>query len=96
MMARGSSFSRSHLRTNGVKRTTTTTSKKSGKPKKWIKAAHLKKGTFTKYCVAKGYGGVTKKCIAEGKKSSDPKTRKRAVLAQTFKKMARKNEKKRK
>jgi hypothetical protein len=96
-MPRGSYSARSsgggrrsaRMRLNGVNRTTRKASKKtSSKPKKWIQAAHLKKGTFTKYCLSIGEKGVTKKCIAQGKKSSDPKTRKRAVLAQTFQKMA--------
>ena len=45
---------------------------------------HIKKkneGTFTSYCKNKGYDGVTAQCIAEGKKSSNPKTRKRATFA---------------
>lgn len=47
-------------------------------------------GSFTKYCKNKGYKGVTQACIEEGKQSSDPTTRKRAVLAETFKKTAKK------
>lgn len=39
------------------------------------------KGTFTSYCKSKGYGGVTSACIAEGKRSSNPTTRKRATFA---------------
>ena len=40
-----------------------------------------KKGSFTKYCKSKGYDGVTAQCIAEGKKSSNPATRKKATFA---------------
>ena len=57
--------------------------------KKWI-PKDLKKGAFTAYCKKQGYKGVTKECIEKGKKSKNPTTRKRAVLAETFKKMARK------
>ena len=42
---------------------------------------HIKKknrGKFTDYCGGK----VTQECIARGKKSSDPKIRKRATFAQ--------------
>lgn len=39
------------------------------------------KGKFTSYCKSKGYNGVTSACIAEGKKSSNPTTRKRANFA---------------
>lgn len=53
--------------------------------KKWIQAAHLKKGAFTAYCGGK----VTAACIARGKHSSNATTRKRAVLAETFRKMKR-------
>ena len=49
-----------------------------------------KPGSFTKYCKRKGYKGVTKKCIEEGKKSKNPETRKRAVLAENFRKMRKK------
>ena len=67
----------------------------SKKPKKWIQAADLKEGAFTSWCKRNGFKGVTPECIAKGKKSKDPKTRKRANLAATFKKMAKpKKEKK--
>ena len=56
---------------------------------KWIQKAHLKEGAFTDWCKSQGYGGVTKECIAAGKRSEDPKTRKRANLASTFRKMSR-------
>lgn len=46
---------------------------------------HIKKanrGKFTDYCGGK----VTSECIARGKKSSDPKIRKRATFAQNSRK----------
>jgi len=52
------------------------------KKKKWIPKT-MKKGSFTKYCGGK----VTDECIKRGMKSSNPKTRKRASLAKTFRKM---------
>lgn len=55
------------------------------KSRKWIQAAHLKKGVF---------GKATAKKIAKGKKSKSALTRKRAVLAETFKKMAKRRKKK--
>jgi hypothetical protein len=71
---------------------------KEGKPKSNNKPvvldAYLKKGgifikpenkgKFTAYCKCKGYKGVTKQCVSEGKKSPDPAVRKRAVFAQNF------------
>lgn len=50
--------------------------------KKWI-PKDLKKGAFTKYCGGK----VTQECIERGKNSPNPTTRKRATLAETFRKM---------
>jgi hypothetical protein len=58
--------------------------------KDWIKGAVKKKGSFTSYCKKKGYKGVTDKCIKEGQKSKNPKTKKRANLAKTFRKMSKK------
>ncbi len=58
-----------------------------------MQSAVKKPGAFTEYCKSKGYGGVTAACIAEGKKSKDPTVRKRAVLAQTFKKTSDKRKK---
>lgn len=51
---------------------------------KWIQGLHTRRGAFTSYCNSKGFKGVTPECIAVGKKSSDPLTRKRATLAGTF------------
>jgi len=64
-------------------------SKKAKRNNNWI-PKDLKKGAFTEYCKRKGYKGVTEKCIQEGKKSKNPKTRKRATLAETFRKMKKK------
>jgi hypothetical protein len=46
---------------------------------------HIKpenRGKFTSYCKGLGYDGVTSECIAKGKKSKNPATRKRSVFAQ--------------
>ena len=64
------------------------------KKKKWIKGAIKKPGSFTAWCKRKGYKGVTAECIAEGKRSKDSTTRKRANLAQTLRGMSRKKGKK--
>jgi hypothetical protein len=55
------------------------------KDNKWMQSAVKKRGAFTEWCKRKGYKGVTSECIREGKKSKDSTTRKRAVLAETFK-----------
>ncbi len=57
---------------------------------KWIQNAIKNPGSFTAYCKRKGYKGVTQACINEGKKSKNPTIRRRANLAQTLRKMARK------
>lgn len=57
--------------------------------KKWI-PHDLKKGAFTDYCGGK----VTDACIDKGEKSDNPTTRRRAVLAKTFRGMAHKKEEK--
>jgi len=64
------------------------------KDNKWMQSAVKKKGAFTEWCKRKGYKGVTSGCIKEGKKSKDPVTRKRAVLAETFKRYGRRKAKK--
>lgn len=45
------------------------------------------RGKFTKYCKGK----VTQKCIDKGKKSSDPKIRKRATFAENARKWKKKD-----
>lgn len=62
------------------------------KTKDWIQNTKLDKGAFTRWCKAHGFNGVTDKCIAEGKKAGG-KTEKRAVLAENFRKMAKKKKK---
>jgi len=51
-------------------------------------------GAFRRYCQRKGYKKVTWKCIEEGKRSPNPKTRKRANLAAKFLKANKKRKKK--
>lgn len=48
------------------------------------------KGAFTEWCKKQGYEGVSQECIEKGKKSRNPTTRKRAQLAETFRKIAKK------
>ena len=40
-----------------------------------------KKGTFTEYCKQHAFPSVTEECIAMGKRSKNPLTRKRATFA---------------
>ena len=65
---------------------------KRTKKKKGFKG--LKKGAFTAYCKRQGFSGVTSACIAKGKRSKNPLTRKRATLAETFRGFAKKRKKK--
>jgi len=57
---------------------------------KWIQKAVKKPGAFTAYCKREGFKGVTQACIKKGCNSKNPTTRRRACLAKTFKKMAKK------
>lgn len=58
--------------------------------KKWIQEAVQKPGSFTAYCKGKGFNGVTAECIAMGKRSKDPTTRRRAHLAENLRKLGKK------
>ncbi|QGA72442.1 thymidylate kinase [uncultured virus] len=64
------------------------------KKKRWIQEAIKKPGAFTEWCKRQGFSGATKECIEMGKRSSNPTTRRRAVLAETLKKLAKKRKKK--
>ena len=55
---------------------------------RWMQAAVKRPGAFTNWCKAQGFDGVTAECIAMGKRSKNPTVRRRAVLAQTFRKVA--------
>ncbi|MEM2174019.1 MAG: hypothetical protein QXI58_00140 [Candidatus Micrarchaeia archaeon] len=61
--------------------------------KRWIQKAIKRPGAFREYCIRKGYTGVTKECIEEGKKSKDPTVRRRAILAETLRKMRKRRKK---
>jgi hypothetical protein len=61
--------------------------------KKWIQEAIKKPGAFTEWCKRQGFSGVTKECIEMGKRSSNPTTRRRAHLAETLKKLAKRRKK---
>jgi hypothetical protein len=41
-------------------------------------------GSFTRWCKASGFDGVTNDCIKAGKKSKSLKTRRRAIFAQNI------------
>jgi len=55
---------------------------------KFIQKAIKKPGAFTEWCKRQGFDGVTSECIRRGMASDDPKTRKRAALAKTLRKLA--------
>jgi hypothetical protein len=61
--------------------------------KKWIQEAIKKPGAFTEWCKRRGYSGVNQKCIEEGKRSPNPTTRRRAYLAETLRKLAKRRKK---
>jgi hypothetical protein len=61
--------------------------------KKWIQQAIKKPGAFTEWCKRQGFSGVTRECIEMGKRSSNPTTRRRAVLAETLRKLAKRRRK---
>lgn len=60
----------------------------------WIAKAKLKKGAFTKKAkeMHKTVAGAAKQVLSKGSHASG-KTKKQAVLAQTFKKMAKRKKK---
>jgi len=60
----------------------------------WAKKAVKHPGAFRSWCQKQGYSKVNTRCINKGKKASDPLIRKRAVLADNFRKMRLKRKKK--
>lgn len=62
--------------------------------KKWIQKADIKKGALSKKLGVPEDKNIPMSKIKKAEKSSNPKTRKQAVLAATFKKMAAKRKKK--
>lgn len=60
------------------------------KKKSKIKINPKNKGTFTSFCRKLGYSGVTSACIAKGKRSKNPTTRKRANFAANSRRWGRK------
>lgn len=62
--------------------------KKKKSKKRWIQGAIKNEGAFTEWCKRRGFGGVTQACIQAGLKSKDPTVRRRANLARTLKRLA--------
>lgn len=60
------------------------------KPKNFIQGMDLKKGALRKQLGVKEGEKIPAKKLAKAAKSSDPLLKKRAVLAQTFRKIAKK------
>jgi len=67
----------------------------AGKKKKdWAKTAVKHPGAFKKWCNKRGHNGADTSCIKSGMKASKPATiRRRANLANNFKKMRAKKKK---
>lgn len=61
------------------------------KEKKWIQKAIKKEGAFTSWAKRKGLS--MSEAIREGKKSKNPTIRRRAVLAETLRKLAKRRKK---
>ena len=64
--------------------------KKTAKPKKFIQKMHLKKGALREELHVPEGKKIPAKKLAKAAKSSNPTLKKRAVLAETFRKMAKK------
>jgi len=64
------------------------------KKEKWIQEAIKKPGAFTQWCKRQGYEGVTQECIEKGKKSDNITIRRRAILAETLRRLAKRRKKK--
>ena len=62
--------------------------------KKWMQGAVKKEGSFTSWCKSQGFGGVTSACISKGKASKNITTRRRAMLAEKFRKFGGRKKKK--
>lgn len=60
--------------------------------KKWIQAAHLKKGAFSAYAHRNHLSMAA--AITKGRHSRNATTKRRANLANTFRKMSRRHKKK--
>ena len=63
--------------------------------KRWIQGAVKKEGSFRAYCRRLGFSGVTQECVERGKRSKNPTIRRRAILAQTLKRLSKRRKKKR-
>lgn len=64
------------------------------KDKKWIQKAIKNPGAFTRW--AKRQGLSMSEAIRKGKKSKNPTIRRRAILAETLRKLAKKRKKRKK
>ena len=63
---------------------------KKKEDKKWIQHADIKKGALRKKLGVKEGNTIPEAKLAKAAKSKNPKMRKEAVLAETFKKMRKK------
>lgn len=67
---------------------------RKSKKSNWAKTAVKHPGAFRSWCKRQGYSRVNTACINKGKKASNSTIRKRAVLADNFRKMRAKRKKK--
>lgn len=58
------------------------------KDKKWIQGMHMDEGAFTAKAKAHGMSVQAYATMVMADKNADPKTRRQAILARRFKKMA--------
>lgn len=68
---------------------------RKSKQKNWAKTAIKHPGAFRSWCKKQGYRSANTTCIRKGKKAANSTIRKRAVLADNFRKMRAKRKKKR-
>lgn len=62
--------------------------RKSKKKSHWIQDAIKHPGSFTAWCKKQGFLGASESCIKQGEQSKNPAIRKKAALAKTLKKLA--------
>lgn len=67
---------------------------KGSSPGGWIQGAIKRPGATRAYCRRHGFEGVTEACLRKMERSGDPTLKRRAVLARTLKRLAKKRRRK--
>ena len=62
---------------------------KSGSTQRWIQGAIKKPGATRAYCRRHGFKGVSEACLRQMERSGNPTLKRRAVLARTLMRLAR-------